>query len=54
MCLFIMPQEFGVFAFVIIMQIMANTKWYGSLQWYFQQIESLIKLITPCLQAPPS
>lgn len=54
MCLFIMPQEFGVFAFVIIMQMADHAKWYVSLQWYFQQIESLIKLITPCLQAPPS
>lgn len=49
----IMPQEYGAFASVV-MQIEGRTKWYVFLQWCFQQIESLIKLITPCLQAPPS
>lgn len=29
------------------------SKLYVSLQWYSQQIESLIKVITPCLQASP-
>lgn len=44
-------KECGLCIF-IIMQIKAHIKWYVPLQWCFQQIEFLIKLITPCLQAP--
>lgn len=48
MCLFFTPKNVVSF----IMQIKAHLKWCVSLQWCFQQIEFLIKLITLGLQAP--